>query len=118
MCKHPTCLNGICRRPETVKKKKPVKKVSDKRAAVNQVYSKQSKEIREARHWCEIKSPVCTGKTEGIHHKKGRGKYLLSTETFIASCNACNAWVEANPEEAKSLGVAEKRNYQIQRPKF
>jgi len=54
---------------------------------------------------CEIKSPVCTGRAECVHHVEGRGiKVILDQSKWKASCGACNGYVEVKDAEAKKKG--------------
>lgn len=54
---------------------------------------------------CQIKSKNCTGKSECVHHKRGRLKdNILNEKTLVASCFACNLWVETNTAEAIAKG--------------
>lgn len=117
-CNHPTCSGASCRRPKkqpkvyvlkrTPLKKKPyvIKKVADKRAEVNKVYRERSAAFRKANPKCEIQSPECTGKTEGVHHVKGKISHeLLIDETYwMAACNRCNQYVESHDEWARANG--------------
>lgn len=54
---------------------------------------------------CEIKSPVCTSEATCIHHTAGRGMdHLMDTNTWEASCSACNLFVETNDKWARESG--------------
>lgn len=93
------------RRPAP-KDKKPVKKISDKRKELNKEYKKISHEFLRDKPFCQVNSPDCTKVTEGVHHKKGKiGELLTNPDFFIASCNACNLWIEVNDKEARKLGL-------------
>jgi hypothetical protein len=68
-------------------------------------YKKKSKDFRESNPICQIKSPVCTGQTNGVHHKAGKIGDLLNDEKYwMAACNPCNGWIEDNDAEARKLG--------------
>jgi len=59
---------------------------------------------------CEIKSPVCTGRAECVHHVEGRGiKVILDQSKWKASCGACNGYVEVKDAEAKEKGHKKSR---------
>jgi len=59
---------------------------------------------------CEIKSPVCTGRAEYIHHVEGRGiKVILDQSKWKACCGACNGYVEVKDAEAKEKGHKKSR---------
>lgn len=54
---------------------------------------------------CKIKSPVCTGQPEVVHHSKGRGiKVILDQDFWLECCSACNLYVETKDEEARENG--------------
>jgi hypothetical protein len=94
-----------------------IKKVSEAEKARQKEYKPLAMAFRKEHPACQLKVPgICTGKTQGIHHKRGKvGKLLIAVEHFLASCNPCNTWVEANHEEAVHMGLIEKRNTETQR---
>lgn len=84
-----------------------VKKVSDKRAVLNEEYSKLAIRFKEVNPFCKGKIPkVCTGKTEHVHHAMGRGKYLLDPETWIPLCAGCHFYVHQYPLDAMKRGLS------------
>jgi len=44
--------------------------------------------------WCQIKSPLCTGRADCVHHAKGRGALLCIVQYWFASCHLCNGYLE------------------------
>lgn len=73
-------------------------------------YSKLIRPFIQSRPLCEIKSPVCTVRTQGAHHPAGRdGDKLLKLEECFASCNACNSYVEAHDQWARERGFKKSR---------
>lgn len=84
-----------------------VKKVADSRVGSEKQYKKDSAEFRKKHPICELRTPVCTRKTQGVHHIKGRATVdlLLDQSEWKAACNPCNLWVEQHPKEAKRLGL-------------
>lgn len=48
----------------------------------------------------------CTFNATQVHHKKGRGKYLLVLETWLPVCHNCHDRIERNPTRAKELGFS------------
>jgi len=48
---------------------------------------------------------MCTKEATTIHHKKGRGIYLLDKSTWIGLCMGCHRWVTDNPKEALEKGL-------------
>jgi hypothetical protein len=97
-CKHPTC-SGECRRPPKPKpSRKRIARFSLKRQKINRSYSKESKQFLTENPICVIQSPDCTGKAQGVNHKKGRiGKNLMDKSTWEPSCNPCNVYIEDHP---------------------
>jgi hypothetical protein len=98
---------GYCKYHQRMREdKKPgrIAMYSKKRKVINRDYDKEAKEFRENHPDCEIRSPVCTGHTQGVHHKKGRGQYLLAKEFWAGACNPCNVYIEDHPVWAREHG--------------
>lgn len=91
----------------TPSKKAPVKikQVSDKRAVINREYAKESRPVWKGQP-CQIRSPVCTGAAQGIHHRKGKDSptLLMDKRYWMAACNFCNSYVETHDEWARKMG--------------
>jgi hypothetical protein len=103
-CKHPTC-EGSCRRVKTVRKRVPVKKVSDKRAKLDKIYSAMRKVYLKQNPLC-----VCGARSEQVHHKLGRlGGNYLNTSTWLAVCYPCHSKIEREPVWAKEKGYSGSR---------
>lgn len=90
---------------------KPIKARSEKMrgiiSALRPLYDAFLKDKEE----CEIKSPVCTGQPQCVHHEEGRGvKVILDQTKWKASCAACNGWVENKDAEAQEMGVKRSRH--------
>lgn len=90
--------------PQSRKKKREIAET----AQVRQQY-------REEHPYCEIgiiiayssgTAPWCALYTQGIHERKKRSHQgsLIDPVNLMASCNACNSWVECNPVKARELG--------------
>lgn len=111
LCKFPNCnriseKDGYCightkimRGGPTVKQPpKPIAKKSKKRIREDKEYKRVSKELNSRSGNCEIKSPVCTGKSEGLDHAKGRvGKNFIDKKYLKRACNACNQYCSDHP---------------------
>jgi len=82
---------------------------SKKRQKENRHYNKEARIFKMENPRCGIMSRVCTGATQGVHHKKGRGKYLRVKEFWMPACNPCNEYAEAHPEEAREKGWKESK---------
>lgn len=89
-------------KPKKVYKIKPF---SDKRAKLNREYAKKSRPYWQGK-MCGIRSPVCSGTAQGIHHRKGKvTPELLMDETWwMPACNFCNSYVENCDEWARKNG--------------
>jgi hypothetical protein len=76
-------------------------------AALRPLYDAFMKDKEE----CEIKSPVCTGRPECVHHTEGRGiKVILDQSKWKAACCACNGYVEMKDAEAREKGHKKSRH--------
>lgn len=129
-CRHATC-GPVCRRPKKPpaprkpiqrkpipkkvrtplkRSKKRINPYSQKRVKINRVYSALSKQFVSDNPYCKIKSPECTGRTEGPHHPEGRlGNKLTDLESCIPACNACNLYVEVHDSWARERGFKKSR---------
>lgn len=89
----------------TLKEKKPIKKVSTKRAAENQVYARLRKEYLEAYPVCEVVE--CHWKATEIHHMAGRvGDLLTDVNNFLAVCDVCHQRITVDSAWAISQGYS------------
>lgn len=59
---------------------------------------------------CEAVTPVCTGRAEHQHHKKGRGPHLNTAALILDCCNACHSYIHSHPAEAYERGWMIRRN--------
>lgn len=85
-------------------------KVSSKREEINKEYKLLADEFKRENPLCSVRvNQFCTGKTESVHHKRGRGEYLLDVSTFLPCCLSCHSYIEAHPQEAKEKGWSESR---------
>lgn len=90
--------------------RKTPNKVSAHQKARNEVYSQMRTDFLRMTKECEAKvNEYCTNKPETIHHKRGRGKYLLAPETWLPCCMSCHVWIENHPKESKERGFSESR---------
>jgi hypothetical protein len=88
-----------------------IKPVSDKQSKLNAGYAKLRKVFfSDPKNLsCKAQLHGCTYDATDVHHKKGRGIYLIDISTWLAVCRSCHHWIEENPEEAKNLGLSESR---------
>lgn len=102
--------------------KTPVQSSSKKQTKTIATYSpKRLKELAKYRvlrdeylkdkPYCEIQSPVCTGRTTELHHIKTRRHHLCDTSVFLASCRACNSYVESNHAWAEERGFKQRTTH-------
>lgn len=107
-CNHKTC-EGECRRPKQKKLRKPVRKVSKKRAKENRKYSVLRKQFLEDK-MCEAGLEGCTEVADQVHHMSGRvGKNFLDTSTWLGVCPSCHKQIEERPAMAKQLNLSKSR---------
>jgi len=61
-----------------------------------------------ARPWCEIRLPVCTGRSVDLHERlsRGRGGSILDRANTVAGCRDCHSHVTENPALAEELGLS------------
>lgn len=111
-----------------MKPRKPIRKVSNKRAKQNREYSKVRAEFLKAHPWCQVQiqtvgvneEDVIAGhgrvqlpngtwmlfaEATEIHHKRGRFRSrLCESEYFLACSEAAHRWIHNNPKEAYAAG--------------
>lgn len=105
-CKHPCCSDaGPCRKAKPKPRRKPIKRLSKKRAKQEKIYSTLRKQYLEEGDLCELRTPDCTNMATCIHHVNGRTVHFLNKKTWMKSCVPCNSWVERNHLEAQGKGL-------------
>lgn len=112
-CTHFVWGKGYCKSHQylrTDKKPNKISAYSTKRKELNKIYDKEARKFREENPKCGINSPNCIHRTQGVHHKRGRGKYLLDKDTWLPACNPCNHYVEANHQWALDNGFKKSRH--------
>ena len=122
-CLFPTCsgfaqTNGYCihhriyANSAVVKTPKPVNKRGDiQKEIVKQLKEKYPLYLAKKKFKCEVKTPECTKAATCVHHTKGRHRSVVLDEQFwMASCERCNSWVEANHAEAEAMGAKVKQH--------
>lgn len=120
-CKKSADSNGYCwgdqylrtderwLRKQEEKKAKPKKvyvipKTSKKKESELRKYNARVKVWKEENPVC--KYPGCNKATVDNHHQKGRGKYLMDERYWFPTCREHHDWAEANPIEAKEIGMS------------
>lgn len=106
-----TGLCGSCARElrkaesATVKEKKPINKVSAKRAVENKEYARLRKDYLEAYPVCEVVE--CQRKATEIHHQHGReNEKLTDVNFFLAVCRPCHERITLDPKWAIDNGYS------------
>jgi len=94
-------------------RKSTVKKVSEKRQTLNELYSIVRQIYFALVPVCEFEGCACLA--EDIHHKKGRHglngciPLLIDMQNFMAICRDHHTWIESNGAESIKLGYSIKR---------
>ncbi len=113
-----------------LKRKKRLNPVSKKRIKINKEYSRLRAEFLAKHPYCQVwlaetspEGPLseeyaiangglfrldsipsqCPLATD-IHHRKGRGRYLLDASTWMAVSRDAHRWIHDNPKEAMEKG--------------
>lgn len=85
--------------PKPEKKPTRIKPMSKKRQIKQREYRKIVDEMLKKDNRCKVKSPVCTGKAQGLHHLVKRSpKNMMDPKNLIPCCNACNLFLETDVE--------------------
>ena len=82
---------------------------SPKQKRVEAAYAVLRKSYLDSHNMCEAHLGGCGTYATDIHHKSGRGEYMLDQSTYMAVCRNCHQWIELNPTEAKKLGFSNNR---------
>jgi hypothetical protein len=95
-------MRGWLERPK--KPKKPIKKTpSKKRKLVNLEYAALRKIFMLERPRCQVVDGGirCPNPSTECHHRKGRGRYHIVVESWMAVCSGCHNKIHSNPAWAK-----------------
>lgn len=89
-------------KPPKEKKRVKIRHYSKKRQRANREYAEKTRPLWQGVP-CKIRSPECTGMSQGMHHPEGKEtiEKLLNTHKMIPCCNPCNGYVERFPKWAK-----------------
>lgn len=98
------------RRPKPEKKIYKIKPRTKKGAKEDRVYSELAKMFKKENPFCKAQLPGCTIYTTDVHHKKGRGIWLLIVKYFFPVCHNCHCKITAmGIEEAIEKGFSVRR---------
>ena len=95
-----------------MKIRKPIARRSPKMVKLMAQYNKQRKAFLELNCWC----PLCSELEQTIafateiHHRRGRGRYLLDESTWTPVCRTCHTFIHNNVAWAYQNGWLELRN--------
>jgi len=87
--------------------KTPIKRVSAKHKSKLNIYYKQREKFLKARPFCEVDG--CKNVSTDVHHRRGRGPFLLVESTWLSCCRGCHIVIHANVAESIRLGYMETR---------
>lgn len=82
-----------------------MRKQSVKLARLKRLYAKMRVDFLTENPWC-IR---CGGNASEVHHKAGRGAFLLSVETWASACHDCHVYITEHPAEAYERGWSLRR---------
>lgn len=89
------------RKSEEKKSKKPIKKLSEKRAKQTAKYLRARLEYLNENPYCER----CGASATDLHHKMGRREELIyDKKYFMSACRRCHDWIHTNDAEARDQG--------------
>ena len=88
------------------KPNKPLSKKSSKQAKLDAAYLVLRETFLKNNSFCKAKLHGCTINATDIHHKAGRGIYMLDSTLFLPVCRICHGQIETNPIMAKELGLS------------
>ncbi len=129
-----TLAEWLARKPKGPAPKRPLPRVTPKRAKQNREYSVKRKAFLLAHPYCQIalkrlgyseedafeydgNIPIDWDNGSGvvghnhipraqeIHHSRGRGKYFLDESTWLAASRTEHQWAHQHPKEARAIGV-------------
>ena len=105
-----------------IQKKKPIKKVSDRRKIEQPVYKAKRLKFLKENPLCAIKGTNCTCKATTIEHTKGRRGFAddyarqnnislyLDERFWLPACAPCNLELENNPELSQNHQLSKLHN--------
>ena len=81
-----------------IKAREPIKKVSDKQAKINRLYTDTRVQYLKMIPHCQVSSDDCTHIATQVHHRSGRiGNNMLDTTTWLSVCYSYHEKIERNP---------------------
>lgn len=95
--------------PPKYKPKTPIANKSKKQIILDKSYTQLRKPFMLKYPMCQAALIGCMQSATDVHHKKGRGPYLLVVSTWMSVCRKCHNWIEEHPEEATEMGFRESK---------
>jgi hypothetical protein len=92
---------------ERAEKKKGIKARSKKMIDQLKIYNRVRNEYLKTFPICGVMA--CDNWSSEVHHKKGRGVYLMDQTTWMPVCRYCHRKIENLPIWAKAMGYSENR---------
>ena len=89
------------KRSGPLKRKTPMKRISDKRRKEGKEYAKKRSLFLTQLPLCEV---CMKAKSTDVHHIAGRGINYLNEETFLATCRQCHEKIHREPIWARKHG--------------
>ena len=63
---------------------------------------------------CPVRRPTGIALwADDVHHKRGRGKFLMDKETWLPVCRPCHTFIHDNPQWAYENGMLERRDIAV-----
>ena len=94
------------RKEKKLMAKKPINKKSSRQEKLDTLYSTLREYYLKSNKFCKAKLPGCQINATDIHHKAGRGTFMLDESTFLAVCRICHGQIEEDPVMAKAMGFS------------
>jgi len=88
-------------------KRKALAKMSPKMKILRRIYLRLKATFLERHPRCQFVTEGgtrCRHASTDLHHKRGRGIWLLIIEFFMATCRYHHDWIHAHPNQARKLG--------------
>ena len=102
-----------------IRRRTPVKKISDKHSKELKVYSQLRQDFLSKHTECQIKKPGCWIVATQVHHEQGRGILLNDTSKWKAVCSGpCHDEITENSAQAIEDGHSRRRNTPVERQIF
>jgi hypothetical protein len=79
-----------------------MRRESVKLARLRRLYAKMRADYLIEHPWCAVGGCEATE----IHHRRGRGAYLLAVETWLPVCHTHHVQITENPKWAKERGYS------------